>query len=83
MSQAELRRLEVIKQVIEKKLKQREGGEKLGVSARQIKRMVRAYRQEGAEALVSKRRGCGVAAEPIRGFWGRRWQTRSWQRCMN
>jgi transposase len=57
MSQAELGRLEVIKGAVEKRLKQREAAELLGVSVRQVKRMVKGYRREGAEALVSKQRG--------------------------
>src|SRR4051794_5537306 len=57
MSQAELGRLEVIEQVLEKRLKQREAAEVLGVSVRQVKRMVKGYRREGAKALVSRQRG--------------------------
>ena len=46
-----------IQRVKEKRLKQRETAGMLGVSIRQVKRLLRAYREKGAAALVSKRRG--------------------------
>jgi len=57
MSKKELSRLEVMKRLEEKRLKQKEAAEMLGVSVRHIKRLLRAYRQDGAAGLVSKRRG--------------------------
>ena len=57
MSQQELSRLDVIQRVCRKSLKQRQAAELLGLSVRQVKRLSRQYRREGAAALVSKRRG--------------------------
>ena len=57
MSPKEVNRLEVIQRVKEKQMKQRDAAEVLGVSVRQVKRLLRAYRQQGAAGLVSKRRG--------------------------
>ena len=57
MSEKEVNRLEVIQRVKEKRLKQKAAAEQLGVSERQVKRLLRKYRQEGAAGLVSKRRG--------------------------
>ena len=57
MSKKERTRLEVMKQLEEKRLKQKEAAEILGVSVRHIKRLLRRYRQEGPAGLVSKRRG--------------------------
>jgi len=57
MSRRELNRLEVIQRLEEKRMVQKEAAEVLGVSIRQVKRLVRAYRREGAKGLVSKRRG--------------------------
>jgi transposase len=57
MSKKELTRLEVMKRIDEKRLRQREAGEILGVSERHIRRLLRAYRQEGEQGLISKRRG--------------------------
>jgi len=55
MSQKELTRLEVIQRIEKKTLKQKEAAKMLGKSVRHVKRMLRAYRQSGAEGLVSKR----------------------------
>jgi transposase len=57
MSGKELTRLEVIKRVDEKRLAQKEGAEMLEISTRQIRRLLRRYRQTGASGLVSQRRG--------------------------
>lgn len=57
MSAKEVKRLEVLQRLAEKRMSQREAGIVLGVGVRQIKRLLRAYRQEGAKGLVSKRRG--------------------------
>jgi transposase len=57
MSTKELSRLEVMHRLAEGRMSQREAGSVLGVSVRQVKRVLRAYRREGAQGLVSKRRG--------------------------
>ena len=57
MSQRELSRLEVIQRVCRKALTQRRAAILLSLSVRQVKRLCRAYRREGAAALVSRRRG--------------------------
>lgn len=57
MSAKEMSRLEIIQRLAEKRLTQKEAGEILGVSVRQVKRMLKAYRQTGASGLISKRRG--------------------------
>ena len=57
MSNKEVTRLEVIQRIKEKRLKQKEAAEMLGVSERHVRRMLRAYRQSGAKGLISKRRG--------------------------
>jgi transposase len=57
MSAKELSRLEVMQKLSEKRLSQKEAGTILHLSTRQIKRLVRAYRQKGAAGLVSKHRG--------------------------
>lgn len=57
MSKKELTRLQVVERLIQKQIKQSTAAELLGVSVRQIKRLKRAYNQEGANALTSKRRG--------------------------
>ena len=57
MSANELSRLEVMQGLEDRRLKQKEAAEILGVSVRQIKRLLSKYRKDGASGLVSQRRG--------------------------
>ena len=57
MSNKELDRLEVVQHVVSKRLTQCQAGYDLGISARQVRRLVRRYRCEGKSGLVSRRRG--------------------------
>jgi transposase len=57
MSAKELSRLEVMQKLSEKRMSQKEAGVILQVSTRQIKRLLKNYRQKGAAGLVSKHRG--------------------------
>ncbi len=53
----EVDRLEVIREVAGKRLRQREAGERMGLSVRQVKRLLRRYRELGARGLISGHRG--------------------------
>jgi len=57
MSATELSRLEVMQRLSRKQMSQKEAGTILGLSVRQIKRLLQAYRQKGATGLMSKQRG--------------------------
>ncbi len=57
MSAKELSRLEVMQRLSRKQMSQKESGTILGLSVRQIKRLLKAYRQKGATGLVSRQ--CG------------------------
>lgn len=57
MSHREVDRLAVIQRVMDKKLKQHEAAAQLALTTRQIKRLVRRYRDIGAAGLISRRRG--------------------------
>jgi transposase len=57
MSTKELSRLEVMQRLSKKQMSQKEAGEILHVSARQIKRLLKRYRKQGAAGLISKHRG--------------------------
>ena len=57
MSKEEMCRLEVMERLVEKRMGQRLAAEVIGVSVRQVKRLLRAYRREGAAGLVSQQRG--------------------------
>jgi hypothetical protein len=57
MSQREIRRLHIIKKIIDKELLQKDGAEILGLSGRQIRRMVKRVRQEGDGGIIHAARG--------------------------
>lgn len=57
MSKEELSRLEIMQRLDEKRMRQGTAAEILGISVRQVKRLMRAYRREGAQGLISKQRG--------------------------
>jgi transposase-like protein len=57
MSVTELKRVPVIRQVMAKALRQREAGEVLGLTTRQIRRLVQRVRAEGDAGLVHRNRG--------------------------
>ena len=57
MSRREVDRLKVIERVLDRRLSQTEAAEQLGVSARQMRRLVKANVTDETEALVSRKRG--------------------------
>jgi transposase len=57
MSAKELERMGIMEKLGEKRMSQKEAGRILGLSVRQVKRLLKRYRSEGAQGLVSKRRG--------------------------
>jgi transposase len=57
MSNREITRLEIMQRLKEKRLRQKEAGNMLGLSVRQIKRLYQAFKREGAKGLISGRRG--------------------------
>src|SRR2546421_168793 len=57
MSERELSRLEVIQRVCRKNLRQSQAADLLNLSLRQVKRLCKGYKEAGASALVSRRRG--------------------------
>jgi transposase len=57
MSNRELTRLEAMHRIKDKRLTQKEAARILSLSVRQIKRLYRAYKAQGARGLVSRRRG--------------------------
>ena len=58
LSAKEWDRAKVIQRVAEGGGAQAEAAERLGVSLRHVRRLLRRYRDEGAEGLASRRRGC-------------------------
>lgn len=57
MSQKEVARLQVLRQVQQGGLSQGQAGEQLRLSVRQIKRLMRRLREQGPQGLISRRRG--------------------------
>ena len=57
MSGKELRRVHVIRQVLDRKLTQVKAATVLGLSPRQVRRLVTRVRQEGDGGLVHRGRG--------------------------
>lgn len=57
MTQREVERAGLMAEVAGGRIRQRQAAEALGLSCRQIKRLVRTWRAEGAPGLRSKRRG--------------------------
>lgn len=57
MSQKDINRAEVIGKVKEKEVRQKEAAEILGLSERQIRRIVRRVREEGAAGIIHRLRG--------------------------
>jgi hypothetical protein len=69
MSGKELRRVHVIRQVMDRQIPQRKAGVLLGVTTRQVRRLVVRVRQEGDRGLVHRARGKPSnrrMAEPIK-----------------
>jgi transposase len=57
MTVEELRRIKVISEVIEGRMKQRKAGNLLNLSVRQIKRIIKIFRKKGPEGVIHKLRG--------------------------
>ncbi|PKN86937.1 MAG: hypothetical protein CVU46_05940 [Chloroflexi bacterium HGW-Chloroflexi-8] len=57
MTQEELKRKTIIDQAIEKRITQKEGAEKLRISERHFRRVLRDFRNQGDVGLVSGHRG--------------------------
>jgi transposase len=57
MSDGELTRLEVLRDLDQRRLTTAAAAQLLGVGRRQVFRLLKAYRSEGAPGLISKRRG--------------------------
>jgi len=57
LTMGELDRLQVMSQLAERRLTRRRAAALLGLSERQIRRLYRAFRRDGAKALASRHRG--------------------------
>jgi len=57
MSQRELDRLEVVKRIERKEVTQCQAADRLSITTRQVRRLLRAYQSHGTKGLQSRRRG--------------------------
>ena len=57
MSEEEIKRLAIMREIEKKQITQAKAAKQLGLSNRQIKRLWRAYQEQGAGGLVNKSRG--------------------------
>lgn len=57
MSLKELDRLQIIRDSVSRQITQEQAADRIGISTRQVKRLVQRYRVEGPQGLVSRRRG--------------------------
>ena len=57
MSKNDLSRYTVVGQALEKRMTQVKAAEMLGVSDRHFRRLLKAYKEQGAKGLLSKKRG--------------------------
>lgn len=71
MSNKEIKRLEVLQKLIQRELTQIQASELLGVSARQVRRILKRYCNHGVSGVISERRGKpsnNKIAEPIKQY---------------
>jgi len=57
MSHKELDRLQIIHESVKRHITQEQAAVRIGISIRQVKRLVHRYRNEGPVGLISRRRG--------------------------
>lgn len=57
MSQKEVARISIIEKLLEKRIKQKHASKELNISIRQLQRLVKKYKREGANGLAHKSRG--------------------------
>lgn len=57
MSQKEVQRLEVLQKILTKEISQVKAAKRLQISTRQIQRLIKLYRLQGVQGIMSKKRG--------------------------
>lgn len=57
MSMKETERIAIMDNLIAKRIKQKHAGKQLGISIRQVQRMIKRYKREGVAGLIHKSRG--------------------------
>jgi len=57
MSHQEIDRLKIVQQIVDRQITQKAAASQLQLTVRQVKRLVKRYKDNGAEGLISKHRG--------------------------
>ncbi|MDF1519386.1 MAG: helix-turn-helix domain-containing protein, partial [Brevefilum sp.] len=57
MSKEEIKRSEILRMAEEKRIKQKEGAKRIGISTRHFRRLIKRYREQGPEGIISGHRG--------------------------
>lgn len=57
MSRKEIKRLQVIRKVLDKQIRQKDAAEYFGISSRQVRRIIKRVLKDGEEGIVHKLRG--------------------------
>jgi len=57
MSEEEIKRSEIMRMAEERWIKQKEGARRIGISVRHFRRLLRRYRAQGPEGIISGHRG--------------------------
>ena len=68
MSTKEADRLGIVQAVVDKRMKQREAAERLGLTDRQVRRLAQRYERGGPAGLVSRHRGAAPPSSPSSRF---------------
>ena len=57
MSEEEIKRCEILRMADEKRIIEREGAKRIGITQRHFRRLLRRYREQGPEGIISGHRG--------------------------
>lgn len=57
MSKEEVKRVEILRMAEEKRITQKQGAKRIGVTPRHFRRLIRRYREKGPEGIISGHRG--------------------------
>jgi transposase len=57
MSREEIRRVEILRMAEEKRITQKQGAKRIGITQRHFRRLLRRYREKGPEGIISGHRG--------------------------
>ena len=57
MNEKELKRIKILNRLINKEIRQLDVAKELGISDRQVRKLLKRYKEHGDLGLISKRRG--------------------------